>query len=534
MHPAVNLNVERVLSSVSGSYSECNQPANFQGRASSCVSAGSFGNTPSVAGKQPPLPWDYSAAVTLADRTTTECRNIPSRFAHAMPTPAVTAEYTSRATGNRDNAETVNDSPFCSEADGGWREQLKRLLDSSLLYGGGMQQTSGRKEPLCELSEKALLKTILLAKDLYPEIKPDDVRCINIRPGFLQTRKYEGLVKDALNDFFKNSTHDFSPVSPVSDQLQRAEQLLQRFAQTKSGQRLYRKAVANNMVALESLLRGAGVDINHQSPKSGNTPIMAAALANRWTMVSLLLDAKASVHQQNKSDYHLLELIFNAWLGYKITDEQQQTFTLKALRNQPEAQIKLTQNGQTKLLAVYAFQYAVMRKCWSFCNALLKENPLLVSVLKQYQTGSKLIMDVVTNYRDPAAATTYLVNLKDANGRALFNLNCKNLMGETLLMLAIKKGNTHTVNSLLNAPDILRNINDSVVCLSERPTHWTAYTYAHYYSEYYQNRHILRELMMHGAEHRPASRVKKREPDSSSYGHSYHFGGFSYGDDGGC
>ncbi|WP_257266138.1 ankyrin repeat domain-containing protein [Endozoicomonas sp. ONNA2] len=109
----------------------------------------------------------------------------------------------------------------------------------------------------------------------------------------------------SVADFCKNSTHDCSPLES-GDQVQSAEQrLLQQFVRTKSGKRLYRKAVANNLVALERLLREAGVNINHQSSKSGNTPIMAAARSGHWAMVSLLLGEEASVNIQNKSNYHL-------------------------------------------------------------------------------------------------------------------------------------------------------------------------------------------------------------------------------------
>ncbi|WOG27701.1 ankyrin repeat domain-containing protein [Endozoicomonas sp. 8E] len=522
MRPAKNSELDSLFSPVSGAISECNQPGNFKGRASTCVDAGSFGNSPTVVGGHPSYHQDYSAAVTLADRMATERRNMPSRFANAM-------EYTSCATANRDKAEPVNGSPFHSESDSRLREQLEELSlsDPSVLHGDRLQQTGERKGSH-SYKAKALLETILLQKALCPEIKPDGRS--GKSPGFFQKRKLNGLITKAVDNFFKNSTHHFSPASSVSGQAQRVEQLLHCFARTESGQRLYRKAVANNLVALESLLRKAGVDINHQSPKSGNTPIIAAAKANHWSMVSLLLEEKATVHQQNKSDYHLLELIFSAWGNYKITDEQQRELTLKALENQPEAQINMA-DGQAKLLAVYAFQHAVLRNCWSFCNQLLEKIPHLVSALKQEQIGSKLMIDVVMNYRDQDTATKYLVNLKDSAGRRLFNLNCKTQAGKTLLMLAAKNGNTRTMTTLLNTPDAVENINAfTTTSLPGPPSRWTAYTYAHYYSEVRQNRYILEELVRRGARRVPAYKVKEKEPDSSS-GHSYHFGSYG-GDDG--
>ncbi|WP_422139656.1 ankyrin repeat domain-containing protein [Endozoicomonas sp. ALC020] len=509
MQPATNLKAGTVLSPVSGANSKRNQPGNFQGRASTCVGAGSSGYSPPVVGRHP----SYPAAVPLADRMTTEGRNMSPRFANAM-------EYTSCATTNRDK--------FHSESDSRLREQLEELSlpDPSLLHGDRVQQTGGRKGSHNDKA-KALLETILLQKALSPEIKPDGGS--GKSPGFFMRRKLNGLVTKAVDNFFKKSTHNFSPASLVSSQAQQVEQLLQSFARTESGQRLYRKAVANNLVVLESLLRKAGVDINHQSPKSGDTPIIAAAKANHWSMVSLLLEEKATVHQQNKSDFHLLMLIFSAWGDYKITDQQQRELTLKALENQPEAQIKLA-NGQTKLLAVYAFQHAVLRNCQLFCNQLLK-NSHLVSALKQEQIGSKLMIDVVMNYRDPAAATKYLVNLKDSAGRRLFDLNCKTQSGKTLLILAAKKGNTHTMETLLNTPGAVENINAyTTTSLPCPPSRWTAYTYAHYYSEAHQNRYILEKLVKRGAWRVPAYKVKEKEPDSI-YGHSYHFGSYG-GDDG--
>ncbi|WP_257296510.1 ankyrin repeat domain-containing protein [Endozoicomonas sp. YOMI1] len=495
MYPAINCKVDSVPDSASGLNIELNQPdqlGNFYSRTSSCAAGSSPGNNPSVGGKQPFF--DYPEAVTLADRTMAEYRNMPSRFASAMPvtTGLATADYSGCATGGRDKAETVNDSSVCSRSSDGskLREQLKRLLDHSLLQS-----------------------------------------YVETNPGFLQKLKLDGLVKKALHDFFKNSTYHFPPVISVNDQVQ-AEQLLNWFAQSEPGRRLYRKAVANNLVAVERLLRGAGVDINHQSTKSGNTPIMAAALANHWTMVSLLLDANASVDKQDESGLHLLDLIFCARRNYRITGEQQHTLTLKALQNQPDAQIKVAQGSTTKLLSLHAFQHAVKRNCFLLCNALLQENAPLVSALKQYQTGSQLIMNVVSDYRDLATATTYLLNLKDSKGQRLFNLNCKTQYGETLLILAAQKGNTNTMRALLKAPGGGQNINDSVVTKGLSPIRWTAYTYAHYYSKRYKNGFILKELRMYGAEPKPASYVLKR-PDSD-YGYSGSFGSFgSYGGGGG-
>lgn len=503
------------------------KPGNFQGRTSSCTGDSNPGNNPSAVGKQSSCDYSVAVLVSLADRMMTECSN--------MPTPMVKAEYTGYASSSRDKAETLNGSSICSRASDGseLREQPEKLLYISLLYGGGFLQTEKRKKIL---SEKVLLETILLGADLSSEIKPDG-SYVTTSPSLLKNNKKNGLVKNAVADFFKNSTHDFSPFGPLCDQIQTAKELLCQFARTESGQRLYRKAVANNLVALERLLRWAGVDINHQSPKSGNTPIIAAALANHWTMVSLLLDAKVSVDKQNKSDEHLLELIFSARINNKITTEQQHELTLKVLESQPKAQIKVAQGKKEKLLAVYAFQFAVTRNYLTLCDALLQRNAFLVSALKQDAIGSKLNMDEVTDYYDLASATSYLVNLKDNEGWPLFNLNCKTDNGKSLLRLAHEKGNNNTVMSLVDALNGVQNVNVRVFRL-EKPPQSSACTYAHH-SDIYQDRLTFSMPVKYGAAPLPASSVKKRA-SYKKYGHSYsstsHGGGDSSdcGTGGGC
>ncbi|MBO9495917.1 hypothetical protein J7438_17775 [Thalassotalea sp. G20_0] len=411
---------------------------------------------------------DYSGGVKLADRTTAENSNMTSR--------------------------------------------LKNVL----------LQTSRGKETL---SNKVLLERILLAEDPCSETQ------LKTSLGFFKQYKQDRLVKKAVNDFFKNSTH-FSPVDLVCDALPQAEQLLDAFVQTQSTQRLYRKAVANNLVNLESILRKAGVDINHQSLKSGNTPIMAAARAKHWEMVSLLLDKKTCVDTHNKSDYHLLEIIFCARDKKKITDQQQYELTLKVLQRQPDARIKVAQGKEEMLLALYAFKYAISEKNWPLCDALLEQNECLVTELQQEPIRSKIIMDVVTGYYDRPITTKYLANLKNSKGQPLLNLNCKTARGETLLMLALKKGKTQTVRSLLKTPGALQNINDTVYFQSKNPNRWSAYTYAHYYSNYYQNGFLLDELERLGALPRRAGFLKKR-PSDNNHGHSNSFGVLVL-DDGDC
>ncbi|WP_422446012.1 MULTISPECIES: ankyrin repeat domain-containing protein [unclassified Endozoicomonas] len=412
---------------------------------------------------------DYSGGVKLADRTTAEKRNMTSLLTNVM------------------------------------------------------QQTSPGKETI---SNKVLLKRILLAGDPCSEIQ------LNTSLGFWQNFKQNGLVKKAVSDFFKNSTHDCFPDGSVCGSLLQAERLLDTFVKTKSARRLYRKAVANNLVCLESLLRKAGVDINYQSLKSGNTPIMAAARAKHWEMVSLLLDKETCVDTHNKSDYHLLEIIFCARDKKKITDKQQYELTLQVLKRQPNARIKVAQGKEEMLLALYAFKYAISEKNWLLCDALLEKNECLVTELQQEPIRSKIIMDVVTGYYDRPITTKYLANLTNSKGQPLLNLNCKTARGETLLMLALKKGKTQTVLSLLKTPGALQNINDTVYFQSKNPNWWSAYTYAHYYSNYYQNGFLLDELERRGALPRRADFLKKR-PSDNNHGHSYSFGAFVL-DDGDC
>ncbi|MGO0307772.1 ankyrin repeat domain-containing protein [Endozoicomonas acroporae] len=375
-------------------------------------------------------------------------------------------------------------------------------------------QTSRGKETL---SNKVLLERMLLAEDPCSETQ------LKTSLGFFKKFKQDRLVKKAVSDFFKNSNH-FSPVDLVCDALPQAEQLMATFVQTQSAQRLYRKAVANNLVNLESILRKAGVDINYQSPKSGNTPIMAAARAKHWEMVSLLLDKKTCVDTHNKSDYHLLEIIFCARDKKKITDKQQYDLTLKVLKRQPDARIKVAQGKEEMLLALYAFKYAISEKNWQLCDALLEQNEFLVTELQQEPIRSKIIMDVVTGYYDRPITTKYLANLKNSKGQPLLNLNCKTARGETLLMLALKGGKSQTVISLLSTPGGVQNINDTVYFESRSPHRWSAYTYAHYYSEYYQNRYLLNLLERCGASPIRASCLKKRPPPDNNHGHSYRFG----------
>ena len=99
--------------------------------------------------------------------------------------------------------------------------------------------------------------------------------------------------------------------------------ILPCFMDSRSGQRLHRKAAASNFTTIENTMRTGGVDISAPSKKSGNTPLISAALNNHWDMVTTLLDAAppGSVTRVNNEGEDLLKLLLTGTAAHKALGE---------------------------------------------------------------------------------------------------------------------------------------------------------------------------------------------------------------------
>lgn len=133
-----------------------------------------------------------------------------------------------------------------------------------------------------------------------------------------QTKQMKSVLKDSKN-LIKHSVNQYIKTLKSAKSLsvgrlseQQWVKLLDGFVKSPQGERLYRKAVASNLAGIEEFLRSEGVNIDHQSSKSGNTPLIAAALNEHWNMVLTLIDSGAKANMLNNDGSHILELIFKA------------------------------------------------------------------------------------------------------------------------------------------------------------------------------------------------------------------------------
>jgi ankyrin repeat protein len=278
---------------------------------------------------------------------------------------------------------------------------------------------------------------------------------------------------------------------------------LSMFIDSPSGQRLHRKAAAKDLWPIESMMRNKGVDINAQSQKSGNTPLISAALANNWKMVdSLLKDAPPkSVAVKGKKGRHLLDIFFCREVQKLTGDTFFTTLLSKILKNgrghgSPDPETESYINNAFILIATLADDNLLNIASRSIPND--QYHPL-----KNPKTGETIFINTARGKPEKPKLISYLLQLKNKKGDPLFDPNKESSNGLTPLMIASSYGNVDTVKAMLND----RRIKDKINRMNgQRRGEWSAFTYAQY-NGYNRTMEILHE---NGATPNYAS-ISKRE-----------------------
>lgn len=320
--------------------------------------------------------------------------------------------------------------------------------------------------------------------------------------------------KEAVNQFFKTlkktpgKSTDFGDASLT-------DELLNLFAQSPFGERSFRKSVAENQVGIESLLRNAGVNIDHQSKKSGNSPLIAAALGCHWNMVSTLIDAGARANVLNKRYQHVLQLIFQAMSDKTIDKNQHDQLIMKILQQQGDSKITVWPN-RTISLSIFAVREAALRANILMLDRLLREIPLLIDALKQNMEAQEVLRLLVTSSDNLSPVIRHLLKVKDRYGKQVFYLAFTS-MGDTPLMLAAGCRKYYTMKFLLDYPEVVRSINHYKIHQGRR---WSAFTYLHQ-----QNNFEMMGLLVS----KGAKRYEAPPPDPAETSSSYSSSGIVYG-----
>lgn len=380
------------------------------------------------------------------------------------------------------------------------------------------------------LQEKKAGITLLTAKG-KGSIKPVSLqerfftmlcnRCLPVgeaRQDARQRKKAVKLIREAVNQFFKTlkktegKSTDFGVVSLTDN-------LLNLFAQSPFGERLFRKSVAENLVGIECLLRSAGVNIDHQSKKSGNSPLIAAALGCHWNMVSTLIDAGARANLLNKRGQHVLQLIFQAMSDKTIDNKQYGQLIMKILQQQSDSQITVWPD-RTISLSIFAVRQAALMADISILDRLLREIPLLIDALKRNMEAQEILILLVTSSDNLSSVIKHLLKVKDRYGKQVFNPGFTS-GGDTPLMLAAGCCKYYTMKVLLEDPAVVRSINHYKIHLGIK---WSAFTYLH--QQY--NLEMMKLLVSKGAIMYTAP-----PPDPIETSSSYSSSGIVYGFSGG-
>lgn len=333
-------------------------------------------------------------------------------------------------------------------------------------------------------------------------------------------KKSRSLINQALSQFFQSlkkteKTEGLSENRTVVDPM---GDLLKQFAKSPYGERLYRKSAAENLVAIESLLRTASVNIDHQSKKSGNSPLIAAVLGCHWDMASTLINSGAKANTLNKKGQHVLRLLFQAEPGKMIDDNQRNELIVQVLKQQSDNRtIELP--GGAMHLSVYAVKQAALSRNIPLLNRILHEIPLVTNELGQNMQAQEILRSLVTSSENLSSVVEYLLNVKTSSGTKVFNPGFRTMEGDTPLMLAAKRRKYLTMKVLLNDPVVLGNINQTRCDMQRK---WSAYTYV----DQYNNTEMLKLLREKGAAIYPAPPPPCPSQTSAD---SYSFSGTFFG-----
>ena len=383
---------------------------------------------------------------------------------------------------------------------------VNKLNDSSLDFKGKNVKSMSEGKAFCEM----------LIKECCP-ITTEASQQTRQEKSVLQ--QYKKLIEPSVNQYVK-TLKLAKCLSTMELNEHRWLELLDGFVKSPQGERLYRKAVASNMAGIEKLLRGSGVNIDHQSSKSGNTPLIAAALNNHWDVVLTLIDAGARPDMLNKDYQDILELIFEASSKKKIDNDQRNNYVVKILKQHGGKTITVVDKDQS--ISGHAAKLAALRGDINLLKLLVSKVPQLGRDLELHHDGREILFLLVTSDENLSGVVRYILQAKYSNGTSVFNPYFQTKQGDTPLMLAAKYRKFYTMQALLEDPNIRQDI-DHTRYYGRRK--WSAYTYAHSQN----NRRMMRLLLDKGASDKYLAPPPPSPSQlSSANGSSYRPYGFSY------
>ncbi len=271
------------------------------------------------------------------------------------------------------------------------------------------------------------------------------------------------------------------------------------FISSDQAERLHRKSAYYNYTNLEKALRGAGVNINAQSKKSWNTPIISAALNEHWDMVDTLIDVKSRriAPTDNISYKNVLGLIVRSKSIKKNCDGVIKIVLEKILN---EAH-KLCRYGYDTSFFAEAF-IKLGKHCTTDVFQVAKDaipfdqhHPL-----RKKHVAEEIFSQALDYYSsEKSGKISILLGLKDSKGKGLIDPNQKvktvnvklsdraEYRKLTPLMYACIKKNSAVAKELLKNGEVKKKINMGDI------RGWTAYSHS-------KSQDVTKMLLENGAD----------------------------------
>ena len=231
----------------------------------------------------------------------------------------------------------------------------------------------------------------------------------------------------------------------------------------KHGKKLHRRSVTSSDMQVEAFLRVAGVDINFQDEKSGDTPLILASRAHNATLplVKTLIGSGAKIGLVNKHGRDAIHEAVDAI-------NRKTPYRNDSLFNTVEYLIRHGANVNQPLTTCTCFRISLAS--FAIPRTELRTANLFISSLENFN-GSVLLELVLEKQADNP---DIIRSLASVNG---FDPNIRNARGNTPLILACMYYRPECLKALLEHPQI--DLEATVV----RPVqtfdkNWSAYSFA--------------------------------------------------------
>ena len=272
----------------------------------------------------------------------------------------------------------------------------------------------------------------------------------------LSDREMRGIQSRVVSNLFDKRSYQV--VS--ADRAPSESDIFEWFVHGKHGCKLHRRSVANSDLQVETFLRKAGVDINFQDEKTGDTPLILASRVHNATLVKTLVDSGATINLVNKRGKAALHEAVHAIDRTPYRDESLFSTLECLVHHRADVDQPLTY-GSRKSIADHAIPRTELRTANLF---IYSAKNFSISVLFDLVRGGQA--DNPDIIRSLASATNFS-----------FDPNVRGRNELTALMTASIYGRSGCLKALLELPQI--DLEATVV----RPVktfnkNWSAYSFA--------------------------------------------------------